>query len=37
MNKVAVSFVLKPVLVEFEKLLLCKTLTPTLLDILRKR
>ena len=37
MNKVAVSFVLKPVLVEFEKLLPCKTLTPTIQDTYKFR
>lgn len=37
MSKVAFSFVLKPVLVEFETLLLSKTLTPTVQDTYKFR
>ncbi len=37
MNKVAFSFVLKPVLVEFETLLLSKTLTPTVQETYKFR
>jgi len=37
MSKVEFSFVLKPVLVDFDKLLLCKTLTPTLQDTYKFR
>ena len=37
MNKVAFSFVLKPIMVEFEKLLPRKTLTPTIQDTYKFR